>query len=58
MTFHTRVTWLPPTPLGLLPGRWHIEHYCTACRSVVATNELIVHSQAHADTETPAVLDR
>ncbi|MGQ0617850.1 MAG: hypothetical protein ACT4PW_12815 [Acidimicrobiia bacterium] len=62
ITFHTRVSWLPPTPLGLLPGRWHLEHCCAACRNVVATDDLIDHAQAHTATEPaappPPVLDR
>jgi len=45
--FRTVVVDLPPTPLGLLPGRWKIEHWCTLCRSEVATQDLVVHAQAH-----------
>ncbi len=53
--FRTVVSYLPPTPLGLLPGRWAIEHRCTVCRLSVATDELIAHAQAHvpAGTEGP-----
>ena len=47
-TFRTVVAHLPPTPLGLLPERWTIEHHCTVCRSKVATDDLIAHAQAHA----------
>lgn len=39
----------PPTPLGL-PGRWSIEHWCTLCRSEVATQDLVAHAQAHTHT--------
>ena len=45
--FRTLVLDLPPTPLGLLPGRWKIEHWCTICRREVDTQDLIAHAQAH-----------
>jgi hypothetical protein len=45
--FRTLVLDLPPTPLGLLPRRWKIEHRCTLCRSEVATQDLVAHAQAH-----------
>jgi hypothetical protein len=45
--FHTVVTKLPPTPLGLLPARWHIEHRCTTCRQLVPSVELLAHAQDH-----------
>jgi hypothetical protein len=45
--YHTIVTELPATPLGLLPARWHIEHWCTTCRHHVAVDELIAHTQDH-----------
>lgn len=50
--FRTRVAYLPPTPLGLLPGRWAVEHYCDVCRSRVQTDDLIPHAQAHATAAT------
>jgi hypothetical protein len=46
-TFRTVVVDLPPTPLGLLPRRWKIEHWCTLCRSEVATQDLVAHTQTH-----------
>jgi hypothetical protein len=49
-TYRTAVVYLPATPLGLLPGRWAIEHHCTVCRTKVASDDLIRHAQAHAAT--------
>jgi hypothetical protein len=46
--FRTLVLDLPPTPLGLLPRRWAIEHQCTICRSKVATEDLIAHAKGHS----------
>jgi hypothetical protein len=51
--FRTVVVDLPPTPLGLLPGRCKIEHWCTLCRSEVTTEDLVAHAQAHTH-DTPA----
>ena len=51
-TFQTCVAWLPPTPLGLLPGRWRIAHQCNVCHDVVATNDLVAHAQNHSDQTT------
>lgn len=45
--FRTIVTELPPTPLGLLPARWTIEHWCTTCRHHVAATDLLAHAQTH-----------
>jgi hypothetical protein len=53
-TYRTIVTHLPATPLGLLPARWNIEHYCTVCRANIPTVELIEHAQHHADHHSPA----
>ncbi len=50
--FRTTVLDLPPTPLGLLPRRWVVEHHCTVCRSVVATQDLVSHAQHHATVTT------
>ena len=47
-TFRTVVAYLPPTPLGLIPGRWIVEHRCTVCHEKVAAERLIVHAQSHA----------
>jgi hypothetical protein len=46
-TYKTHVSYLPPTPLGLLPGRWAVEHQCTVCRARVASDDLIPHAQDH-----------
>jgi len=48
--YRTIVLDLPPTPLGLLPRRWAIQHHCTVCRNNVATEDLIRHAQAHTET--------
>jgi hypothetical protein len=48
--FRTLVSYLPPTPLGLLPGRWAVQHYCIVCRVAVATGDLVEHAQAHSAT--------
>jgi hypothetical protein len=50
--FRTQVFYLPPTPLGLLPGRWAVEHHCTVCRARVAAQDLIPHAQRHTDAVT------
>ena len=47
-SYRTHVSYFPPTPLGLLPGRWAVEHQCTVCRARVATDDLITHAQDHA----------
>ncbi len=51
-TFRTQVLYLPPTPLGLLPGRWAVEHHCSLCRSRVAPDDLIRHAQDHSAMTT------
>lgn len=50
VTYRTVVLHLPPTPLGLLPERWVIEHCCNACRQRVAPDQLIVHARSHHTT--------
>lgn len=45
--YRTTVNLVPPTPLGLLPARWVIEHHCRACRQQVPTDQLIDHAQTH-----------
>lgn len=47
VTYRTFVLHLPPTPLGLLPERWAIEHRCSRCRQRVAPEQLIAHAQDH-----------
>lgn len=51
-TFRTVVVNLPTTPLGLLPARWKIEHWCTLCHSEVATQDLVAHAQAHTHSNS------
>lgn len=46
-TYTTVVTELPPTPLGLLPARWTVEHHCRTCRQTVPTAELLGHARTH-----------
>lgn len=46
--YRTFVNWLPPTPLGLLPGRWSIQHHCHLCHQAVATDQLVGHAQDHS----------
>ena len=57
-TYRTVVLDLPPTPLGLLPAGWAIEHHCTLCRAKVATDDLIRHAQAHTATVEDSLPDR
>ncbi len=55
-TFRTSVDELPPTPLGMLPRRWAVEHRCTLCHRNVDTADLITHAQAHtaaAEQQSP-----
>jgi hypothetical protein len=47
VTYRTVVLHIPPTPLGLLPERWAIEHCCSLCRQRVPPAELIAHAQSH-----------
>jgi hypothetical protein len=35
VTYRTVVLHIPPTPLGLLPERWTVEHRCSLCRQRV-----------------------
>ena len=47
VTFRTLVLDVPPTPLGLLPGRVIIEHWCDHCHHKVAIEQLAAHAGAH-----------
>ncbi len=47
ITYRTVVLHLPPTPLGLLPERWAIEHWCSRCRQRVLPDELVTHARNH-----------
>lgn len=47
ITYRSVVLRLPPTPLGLLPERWAIEHWCSRCRQRVMPEELVAHARDH-----------
>jgi hypothetical protein len=51
VTYRTVVLHISPTPLGLLPERWTVEHHCSLCRQRVAPAELIAHAQDHEQVE-------
>lgn len=46
-SYRTVVLHVPPSPLGLLPERWVVDHWCNACRQRVETNDLVAHAQRH-----------
>jgi len=46
--FRTHVFYSPPSPLGLLPGKWVVDHHCTLCRRRVDTADLVRHAQEHS----------
>jgi hypothetical protein len=50
-TYRTIVVHLPPTPLGLLPERWAIEHWCGLCRQRVTPAQLVAHAKEHEHAE-------
>ena len=50
-TYRTVVLHLPPTPLGLLPERWAVEHWCNACRQRVTPDQLVPHARDHESTD-------
>ena len=47
VTFRTVVLHLPPTPLGLLPEKWLLEHRCSLCHCCVTPEQLIAHARDH-----------
>jgi hypothetical protein len=51
ITYRTVVLHLPPTPLGLLPERWAVEHWCNACRQRVTSDQLVAHARDHDSTD-------
>ncbi|MGH3858484.1 hypothetical protein [Actinokineospora sp.] len=53
--YRTVVPHVPPTPLGLLPERWTIEHWCNLCRQRVTPEQSIAHAQRHE--QAPSVSD-
>ncbi len=46
--FRTDVVKVPPTPLGLLPEGWSVQHRCGSCHRPVSTKDLVAHAQEHA----------
>jgi hypothetical protein len=52
-TFQTFVMLVPATPLGLLPERLVVEHWCRTCRQQVATADLAEHGRAHLADRGP-----
>jgi hypothetical protein len=46
-TYRTVVVHHAPTPLGLLPAPWAIEHRCCLCHQRVLPAQLIAHAQHH-----------
>jgi hypothetical protein len=47
VAYRTIVLHVPPTPLGMCPERWVVEHWCNECHQRVATNDLVAHAQRH-----------
>lgn len=47
VTYRTMVLHVPPSPLGLLPERWVVDHWCNDCRQRVPTDQLVAHAQHH-----------
>lgn len=50
-TSHADRDQLRPTPFGLIPERWRLEHWCGICRERVATDQLVAHAQGHERAE-------
>lgn len=51
ITYRTVVLHVPPSPMGLVPERWMIEHRCPLCRHGVTSEQLIAHAQSHERAE-------
>ena len=47
IAFRTAVHYVPPTPLGLLPGKFVVTHTCRHCLEVVPTDALVDHAKRH-----------
>ncbi|MHB1535297.1 MAG: hypothetical protein ACYC1D_11960 [Acidimicrobiales bacterium] len=43
-SYRSIVLHVPPTPLGLLPERWIVEHWCNLCNQRVTAEQLIAHA--------------
>lgn len=57
-TYRTVVLKIPATPLGLLPERWTVEHWCGTCGARVATADLVAHAEIHdAGRKVPSGCD-
>lgn len=52
ITLRTVVLDVPPSPMGLVPRRIIIEHYCKRCRRQVATEDLAGHARDHDSDQT------
>ncbi|MDQ1419734.1 MAG: hypothetical protein QOJ52_1696 [Acidimicrobiaceae bacterium] len=50
VTYRSIVLHIPATPLGLLPERWTVDHWCNLCHQRVAPTQLIAHAQHHQQT--------
>lgn len=53
VTFRTVVLHLPPTPLGLLPEKWAVEHRCSHCHRLVSS-EPVDRPRPRSPAERPA----
>lgn len=53
VAFRTVVLHLPPTPLGLLPEQWVLEHRCSLCHLLVTPEQLIAHARDHERDDRP-----
>jgi hypothetical protein len=51
VTYRTMALHLPPTPLGLLPARWAVEHWCNACRQRVISDLVVAHARGHESVD-------
>ncbi len=49
ITYRTIVLHVAPTPMGLLPERWVVDHWCNACRQRVTSDQLVLHARGHED---------
>jgi hypothetical protein len=47
ITFRTVVLDMAPTPLGLLPRRFLIEHWCNECGDKIGHDALADHARTH-----------
>lgn len=48
-TYQTYVGHLPATWSGLTPAHWSIAHLCNRCLDYVPTEQLVAHTQIHAN---------